>query len=106
MAMSIVESMKNLAKHGKTIIFTIHQPSSEIFEMFDKICLISEGRLVFIGDRSSACNFFDSQGYRLPTNYNPADHFIKTLSINPNDKQNSLERVNVKKIFIFFEKFL
>ena len=37
MAMSIVETMKNLAKNGKTIICTIHQPSSELFEMFDKI---------------------------------------------------------------------
>nr|UOU03361.1 ATP-binding cassette subfamily G-like 11-1 [Brachionus rubens] len=94
MAMSIVDSMKNLAKHGKTIIFTIHQPSSEIFEMFDKICLISEGRLVFLGDRFSACDFFESQGYKSPSNYNPADHFIKTLSITSIDKQMILERVN------------
>nr|UOU03362.1 ATP-binding cassette subfamily G-like 11-2 [Brachionus rubens] len=101
MAMSIVDSMKNLAKHGKTIIFTIHQPSSEIFEMFDKICLISEGRLVFLGDRFSACDFFESQGYKSPSNYNPADHFIKTLSILPNEREQCLERVN--KLSIAFE---
>ena len=59
MAMSIVESMKNLAKNGKTIICTIHQPSSELFAMFDKVCLISEGRLAYIGDRIQAINFFD-----------------------------------------------
>lgn len=59
MAMSIVESMKNLAKSGKTIICTIHQPSSELFEMFDKVCLISEGRLAYIGDRIQAIRFFD-----------------------------------------------
>lgn len=59
MAMSIVESMKNLAKQGRTIIFTIHQPSSELFEMFDKLCLITEGRLAFIGDKSKACEFFE-----------------------------------------------
>jgi ABC-type multidrug transport system ATPase subunit len=59
MAMSIVESMKNLAKNGKTIICTIHQPSSEIFEMFDQFCLISEGRLAYIGNRLKACKFFE-----------------------------------------------
>ena len=59
MAMSIVESMKNLAKNGKTIICTIHQPSSEIFEMFDQFCLISEGRLAYIGNRLKACRFFE-----------------------------------------------
>ena len=59
MAMSIVETMKNLAKNGKTIICTIHQPSSELFEMFDKFCLISEGRLAYIGKRLNAINFFE-----------------------------------------------
>jgi ABC-type multidrug transport system ATPase subunit len=39
MAASVVESMKTLASHGKTVIFTIHQPSSEIYELFDKVKL-------------------------------------------------------------------
>jgi ABC-type multidrug transport system ATPase subunit len=37
MAVSIMESMRALAQKGKTIVCTIHQPSSEIFEMFDKL---------------------------------------------------------------------
>jgi ABC-type multidrug transport system ATPase subunit len=59
MAISVVECMKNLAKKGKTIICTIHQPSSEIFEMFDKLCLLAEGRLAFIGSLKSALEFFE-----------------------------------------------
>lgn len=59
MAVSVVECMKNLAKKGKTIICTIHQPSSEIFELFDKLCLLAEGRLAYIGSLSSAYNFFE-----------------------------------------------
>lgn len=35
MAQSIVDSMRYLAKQGKTVISTIHQPSSQIFEKFD-----------------------------------------------------------------------
>jgi ABC-type multidrug transport system ATPase subunit len=60
MAYSVVDSMKNLAKQGKTIICTIHQPSSEIFEMFDKLSLLAEGRLAFIGTLNSAYDFFGS----------------------------------------------
>ena len=95
MARSIVESMKNLALNGKTIIFTIHQPSSELFELFDKLMLITEGRLAFIGDKTAANEFFSSQGYCCPLNYNPADFYIKTLAISPFDKENSIKNVNV-----------
>ena len=95
MAMSTVESMRNLTQHGKTIICTIHQPSSEIFEMFDKICLLAEGRLAFIGLSRHALSFFASQGHVCPNNYNPADYYIKTLAITPIDSENDRIRINV-----------
>jgi ABC-type multidrug transport system ATPase subunit len=36
MALTIVNTLKNLAQKGKIIISTIHQPSSQVFEKFDK----------------------------------------------------------------------
>ena len=101
MAMAIVESMKDLAKTGKTIICTIHQPSSEIFEMFDKICFISEGRLAFIGDQARAVEFFEVQGFKCPEKYNPADYYIKNLSVTPYDKDESKKRIIVS-LFVHF----
>jgi ABC-type multidrug transport system ATPase subunit len=58
MALSVVDSMKTLANEGKTIICTIHQPSSEIFEKFDTLCLLAEGRLAYIGNLKEAINYF------------------------------------------------
>ena len=58
MALSLVESMRALADQGKTIICTIHQPSSEIFEKFDRLCLLAEGRLAFIGCLNEAKMYF------------------------------------------------
>ena len=58
MAMSLVQSMKTLASKGKTIICTIHQPSTEIFEGFDRLLLMAEGRFAFIGDVLHAHQFF------------------------------------------------
>jgi ABC-type multidrug transport system ATPase subunit len=58
MALTVVECMKNISEQGKTIICTIHQPSSEIFEMFDRLCLLAEGRLAYIGDLTKAYDFF------------------------------------------------
>lgn len=60
MAMSVMEAMKNLANQGKCIICTIHQPSSDIFQEFDKLCLLAEGRLAYFGSLSGATDFFKS----------------------------------------------
>ena len=95
MAISIVESMRQLAQSGKTVIFTIHQPSSELVELFDDICLISEGQLVFLGNMANAATFFHSQGFFSPPDYNPIDFYIKTISVSPFDKENSLANIAV-----------
>lgn len=34
---------------GRTVIVCIHQPSSEVFQLFDNLCLLSSGRTVFFG---------------------------------------------------------
>ena len=97
MAMMLVDCMRNLAQQGKTIICTIHQPSSELFQMFDRYCMMTEGRLAYLGEASGACNFFESAGWPCPIKYNPADHYIKTLSVAPTPglREVCLDRVNV-----------
>lgn len=52
------KAMKSLAKQGKTIVCTIHQPSSEVFEKFDRLCLLAEGKLAYIGELKRAEAFF------------------------------------------------
>lgn len=95
MALSIVECMKSLSERGKTIIFTIHQPSNDLFNMFDKISFMAEGRMAYIGHRADVADFFIGQGYRCPENYSPPDFFIKTLSISPFEREKSTEIVDV-----------
>jgi len=46
--------------HGKTIVVTLHQPSSELFALFDKILLMAEGRVAFMGTAAQACAFFET----------------------------------------------
>ncbi len=58
MAMNVVELLRNLASKGKTIICTIHQPSSEVYTMFDNLLLMAEGRIAYLGDAKSAVEFF------------------------------------------------
>ena len=39
-----MSTIRALAEHNRTIVTVIHQPSSEVFELFDKLCLLSGGR--------------------------------------------------------------
>ena len=59
MAVAIIDCLKSLAKQGKTVICTIHQPSSDIFQMFDKLYLLAEGRLAYTGSLPQALDFFN-----------------------------------------------
>ena len=43
----VINILKNLAKAGRTIISTIHQPSSEIFGTFDKLLLMVQGNIIY-----------------------------------------------------------
>ncbi|XP_034944953.1 protein white-like isoform X2 [Chelonus insularis] len=81
MAHQVVSVLKDLAAQGKTIIATLHQPSSELFALFDRILLMAEGRVAFMGTPEQAYTFFKSVGAVCPSNYNPADYFVQVLAV-------------------------
>lgn len=92
MATSITHHLRNLASRGKTIIVTIHQPSSELFALFDKLMLMSVGRVAFLGTPREAISFFNSQSAECPSNYNPCDFYVQLLSVDPNNEEESLKK--------------
>ncbi|KAI5324683.1 hypothetical protein L3X38_033756 [Prunus dulcis] len=67
-------------RDGRTVIASIHQPSSEVFELFQNLCLLSSGRTVYFGPASMAEQFFASNGFPCPTLRNPADHYLRTIN--------------------------
>jgi len=76
----VVQTLKNLAKDGRTLISAIHQPSSEVFELFDSLILLSSGQTIFFGDRASAPQHFASAGFPCPPLRNPSDHYLHTIN--------------------------
>ncbi|XP_030386604.1 protein brown [Scaptodrosophila lebanonensis] len=64
----------------KAAICSIHQPTSDIFELFTHIILMDAGRIVYQGRTEKAAKFFTDLGYTLPLNCNPADFYLKTLA--------------------------
>ncbi|KAI3896291.1 hypothetical protein MKW92_023053 [Papaver armeniacum] len=46
--------MKLSQQYGMTVIASVHQPSSEVFDLFHNLCLLSSGRTVYFGPASAA----------------------------------------------------
>ncbi|XP_058106775.1 ABC transporter G family member 9-like [Magnolia sinica] len=75
-AQTIVSMLWELAENGKTVVMTIHQPSSRIFYMFHKVLLLSEGNLIYFGKGSEALDYFLSIGHAPSVTMNPADFLL------------------------------
>ena len=90
-ALILIECLRDLAHEGHTVLCTIHQPSSDIFALFDKLLLLAKGKMVYHGDASKSIDYFSSLGYPCPTYSNPSDYFMKILQTH-DDKD--IERVN------------
>ncbi|KAG1342344.1 ABC transporter G family member 11 [Cocos nucifera] len=77
----VMNRIVSLARHdGRTIIASIHQPSSEVFELFDNLCLLSSGKTVYFGPASLTNEFFAQNGFPCPSLRNPSDHYLRTIN--------------------------
>jgi len=78
-AYSICDTLKNVARTGRTVAATIHQPSSDIFHLFDDLVLLSEGKIIYHGPAEGMVPFFAKQGYVCPQYTNPADYLFMSI---------------------------
>lgn len=96
-ARSICKLLHDLArKKGKTIVSTIHSPSSEAFYFFDRLILMADGFTVFQGDAKDSMDYFRSLGkFDVPKRCNPADYFMKVLDIKYPKQADDIEKLEL-----------
>lgn len=83
-AYMLVKIIKQLAfMSNATVVCTIHQPSSDIFALFDDLMLLLSGRVVFNGPAEEAVPHFAEAGYSCPQYANPADFFFMHVLVAP-----------------------
>lgn len=78
-ACKVIKVMKSLAQSGRIVLASIHQPSSEIFHLFNHAMFIDNGNVVYDGEIKNIIPYFNSIGYKCPENYNPADYILYIL---------------------------
>lgn len=88
-AVALLQMLQNLAKqHQKTVITSIHQPSSKVFFAFDKLMLLANGNVVYFGTPRHSLEYLRQNNMACPDGYNAADHWMDLL-VNQNNSSSA-----------------
>jgi hypothetical protein len=79
MAHQLFCTLVDLARLGRTVVLTIHQPNSLITSKFDDFMLLADGKVVYNGPFDGAVPAFATVGLQCPQYTNPTDFFLNAL---------------------------
>ncbi|KAH9123665.1 hypothetical protein AeMF1_005419, partial [Aphanomyces euteiches] len=77
---NVVKYIKKLCSQNRTVVATIHQPSSIVYHMFSNIMILAKGQTVFFGPPTSALSHFANLGHRLPPFTNPGEFYLQLVN--------------------------
>jgi ABC-type multidrug transport system ATPase subunit len=86
-AYQVVKTLQSLARRGRTIIVTIHQPRSEIYSLFDNVVLLTRGSPAYAGGAKDCLPYFANLGHEMPPFTNPAEHLIDLVSVDNRNEE-------------------
>jgi ABC-type multidrug transport system ATPase subunit len=101
MANNILKIFNKLAKEGRTIIFTIHQPSYKIFTQLDRLLLLDKGECIYQGTvlfmsglASGITEYMMSLNISIPANTTICDYFMFEISAYKENLKNEKTKLN------------
>ncbi|KAK9448298.1 P-loop containing nucleoside triphosphate hydrolase protein [Limtongia smithiae] len=95
-AQLLVQTLHNLARRGRTLIMSIHQPRADIFFSFDSITLLSHGQVLYAGPVEQSLTHFASHGFSVPDRMNPADYLIDIAVVDT--RSHDLEEISRDRV--------
>ncbi|XP_041644858.1 ATP-binding cassette sub-family G member 8 [Cheilinus undulatus] len=97
-AHNLVITLSRLARGNRLVLLSVHQPRSDIFQLFDLVVLLSSGSAVYCGPARDMVPYFTALGYPCPRYCNPSDFYVDLISIDrrcPEREAECLERAMV-----------
>ncbi|XP_019108478.2 ATP-binding cassette sub-family G member 8 [Larimichthys crocea] len=80
-AHNLVITLSRLARGNRLVLLSVHQPRSDIFQLFDLVVLLSSGSAVYCGAARDMVPYFTALGYPCPRYCNPSDFYVDLISI-------------------------
>jgi ABC-type multidrug transport system permease subunit/energy-coupling factor transporter ATP-binding protein EcfA2 len=83
---TICQFLRRLADHGQAVLATIHQPSAQLFQTFDRLLFLAKGgKTVYFGDigadSSTLLKYFAGHGARPCQQLeNPAEYILEMVA--------------------------
>ena len=97
-AQTVMRVVRRIARSGRAVICTIHQPSAELFYLFDRLVLLASGgyQMYFgdLGERSRRFVRYLSAIPKvkpIPPRYNPASWMLEELGVGVSDAKADAE---------------
>lgn len=72
-----IDMLKTLARDGRTVVCTIHQPPASIYSLFDQVYILAEGMCIYHGPSEETVPYLASVGLQCPMYHNPADYILE-----------------------------
>ncbi|XP_076831244.1 ATP-binding cassette sub-family G member 8 [Brachyhypopomus gauderio] len=97
-AHNLVITLYRLARGNRLVLLSVHQPRSDIFQLFDLVVLLSSGSAVYCGPAKDMVPYFSSLGHPCPRYCNPSDYYVDLISVDrrsPEKEAVCLERARV-----------
>uniref|UniRef100_A0A3Q0RNQ4 ATP-binding cassette sub-family G member 8 n=1 Tax=Amphilophus citrinellus TaxID=61819 RepID=A0A3Q0RNQ4_AMPCI len=94
-AHNLVITLSRLARGNRLVLLSVHQPRSDIFQLFDLVVLLSSGSAVYCGAAREMVPYFTALGHPCPRYCNPSDFYVDLISIDrrsPEQEAECLER--------------
>lgn len=76
----LLDILLKMADKGKTIILTIHQPSSTLYSKLDRLILLHKGKTIYQGRADFISKYMTELQIFPPQNFNISDFFMYEIS--------------------------